>query len=384
MSEYQYFEFLAMDRPLSQREMDRLRRISTRARITPFSFVNEYHWSGLKADPRDLMRDYFDVHIYVANWGEVTLMMRLPRQAIEVTTLKAFCTAPYLEFMKSSRDNYLLFWSLGESENYDRVADDQGSGWMARLAPLREELLRGDMRSLYIGWLRGVTTGDTGPDAREPLAMDGLGELTDAQRALAEFIEVDIDLLTGAAQGNAAKPETPFDGESLDTWLHELPDSDIHAYLKQVLQGEETRVARELQRKYVTWLKTTTSEQTGVRRSVAELWRLAEHAKSQRLRKQASARQRADRKRKRQREAVLRTLSDNFPRAWKSVRQNAEKGHAHAYDAACQHLIDLRDAYLLIGDPAAFEKRLQRFVEKYSRRPALISRLVKAGLWRTS
>ena len=44
MSEYQYFEFLAIDRPLSAREMDHLRAISTRARITPVSFVNEYNW----------------------------------------------------------------------------------------------------------------------------------------------------------------------------------------------------------------------------------------------------------------------------------------------------------------------------------------------------
>lgn len=383
MSEYQYFEFLAIDRPLRKQELDHLRSISTRAHITPFSFVNEYHWSGLKADPLDLMRDYFDVHVYCADWGEFTLMVRLPQHAIDSDTLKAFSTAPYLEFEKS-RDNYVVFWSLGETENYDRFASDQGSGWMARLAPLREELLRGDIRSLYIGWLRGVTTGDTGPDAQEPRAVDGLGQLTDAQRALAEFVEVDTDLLTGAAQGTAAIPETPYDEGSLDAWLNELPETDIHAYLKQVLQGAETRIGRELQRKYMTWLKTTTSVQAGIRRGVAELWSLAEHAKSQRLRKQANVRRRAERKRKQEREAELRTLSSDFPRAWRSVRQNAEKGHARAYDLACQQLVDLREAYLLIGELPTFQTQLQRFVKKYSRRSALVSRLAEAKLWQAS
>jgi hypothetical protein len=70
MSEYRYYEFLAIDRPLSAREMDHLRAVSTRARITPVSFVNEYNWGDLRADPIDFMRRFFDAHVYLANWGE--------------------------------------------------------------------------------------------------------------------------------------------------------------------------------------------------------------------------------------------------------------------------------------------------------------------------
>ena len=44
MSEYQYYEFQAIDRPLTADEMATLRQYSTRARITPTSFVNEYNW----------------------------------------------------------------------------------------------------------------------------------------------------------------------------------------------------------------------------------------------------------------------------------------------------------------------------------------------------
>ncbi|MBV5317211.1 MAG: hypothetical protein JZU50_05350 [Desulfobulbaceae bacterium] len=56
MSEYQYYQFLTIDRLLSAREMDHLRDVSTRAQITPVSFGNEYHWGGLEADPRDFIR----------------------------------------------------------------------------------------------------------------------------------------------------------------------------------------------------------------------------------------------------------------------------------------------------------------------------------------
>jgi hypothetical protein len=41
MSEYQYYEFQAIDRSLTEREMSELRAYSTRARITPTSCVAE-------------------------------------------------------------------------------------------------------------------------------------------------------------------------------------------------------------------------------------------------------------------------------------------------------------------------------------------------------
>ena len=75
MSEYQYYEFSAVDRPLSPREQTELRRYSSRARITPGGFVNEYHWGDLKADPLALMQHYFDAHVYSANWGTCRLLL---------------------------------------------------------------------------------------------------------------------------------------------------------------------------------------------------------------------------------------------------------------------------------------------------------------------
>ena len=67
MSEYQCYEFIALDRPLSSKEMTELRAISTRAAITPTRFWNEYHWGSLKADPAKLVERYFDAHMYFAD-----------------------------------------------------------------------------------------------------------------------------------------------------------------------------------------------------------------------------------------------------------------------------------------------------------------------------
>lgn len=67
VSKYQYYEFLTIDRPLDDDEQAEVRSLSTRARITSTSFVNEYHWGDFKGDARRLMERYYDAHLYVAN-----------------------------------------------------------------------------------------------------------------------------------------------------------------------------------------------------------------------------------------------------------------------------------------------------------------------------
>jgi hypothetical protein len=382
VSEYQYLEFLAVDRPLTAREMDHLRGISTRAQITPVSFINEYSWGGLKADPRDFMRHFFDVHVFITNWGDAIFMVRLPKEAIDQKTLKAFCTSPHLEFEKFP-EHWLLTWSIGQTEDYDRFGYvDEGPGLMTRLASLREELLRGDLRSLYIGWLRAVTTKQTDPDDMEPLPLHGLNKLTTAQQALAEFLEVDIDLLAGVGSGSQTKQADAADGAALDAWLDKLPKAEVKGYLRQMLAGQGASAERALNRRHADWLAQSASASNGTRRSVAELWQLAEPAKGLRLIEETKARRQAEAERKRQRDTWLAKIAADFPRAWKSVHEEALKGHAYAYDAACRQLVDLRDAHNQHATPATFQKEFQKFMTEHLRRRALVQRLVKVGLWR--
>jgi len=204
MSEYQYYEFLAIDRPLTKEEIAELRAISTRATITPVSFTNEYNWGDFKGDPEKLMQRYFDAHVYVVNWMTAIFRVRLPMEALTRETAKA-TAVPYLLDIKATKTHCIITWSLEESENYDRFGMEDGSGWMARLASVRDELLRGDLRSLYIGWLAAVTGEMMDDDEMEPLSVSGLASLTAAQQALAEFLEVDPDLRTEDFAGSPAK-----------------------------------------------------------------------------------------------------------------------------------------------------------------------------------
>lgn len=90
MNEYQYYEFQAVDRPLTAAEMSELRLVSTRARITPMSFVNEYSWGDFKGQPDLWMERYFDAFLYLVNWGTHILKLRLPPRLLNPATALAY------------------------------------------------------------------------------------------------------------------------------------------------------------------------------------------------------------------------------------------------------------------------------------------------------
>jgi hypothetical protein len=69
LSEYQFYEFLAVDRPLDARQLGEVRVLSTQADISPSSFVNVYRWGNFHGNPRTMVEGYYDAHLYLANWG---------------------------------------------------------------------------------------------------------------------------------------------------------------------------------------------------------------------------------------------------------------------------------------------------------------------------
>ena len=107
MSEYQYYEFLALDRPLSTAEQAEVRQLSTRARITATSFTNEYHWGDFRGSPDELMRRYYDAHLYFANWGTHRVMFRLPRMLLDPGVAKQYCVDPQVS-VSATRDDVIL------------------------------------------------------------------------------------------------------------------------------------------------------------------------------------------------------------------------------------------------------------------------------------
>ena len=117
MSEYQYYEFAAVDRPLGARDLDTLRGLSTRAHITPTSFVNTYQWGSFKGDPRRLVERYFDAFLYLANWGTRELIVRLPARLVDPGTAQRYCSG-----------DAVSAWTRGRPRDRRRGVRGRGGG----------------------------------------------------------------------------------------------------------------------------------------------------------------------------------------------------------------------------------------------------------------
>lgn len=174
MSEYQFYEFLAIDRPLNDRQQAELRSLSTRADITATSFVNEYHWGNFRGDPRKLMERYFDAFLYITNWGTHQLALRLPERLLDLDTAQRYCfTASASAGQHGDHVIIDLCFSTDEGLDWDHTDETR----LGTLTPLRTDLAAGDHRALYLGWLLAAQT-ELDEDEQEPPVPPGMSELT--------------------------------------------------------------------------------------------------------------------------------------------------------------------------------------------------------------
>jgi hypothetical protein len=187
MSEYQYFEFQTIDRPLNKKEMAELRTYSTRARITPTSFINDYSWGDFKGDADVWMDKYFDVFLYLANWGTHILKLRLPEKLMNARTARLYTVGEHASVRV--RNGNLIFTFHSENEDVDDSVESEGL--LASLISVRSELARGDLRALYLGWLLCAQNGELDPDSPSPPVPSGLTKLSASLTSLVEFLRID-------------------------------------------------------------------------------------------------------------------------------------------------------------------------------------------------
>ncbi len=393
MSEYQRYEFRTVDKPLTPEQMSELRSLSTRAVITRNSFSNTYNYGDFRGNPRKLMETYFDAHVYVSNFGTVTFMLRLPRTVLPDSVLDQYAAPDRLEW-RVADENTVIEWRLDEEESGEWM---DGEGWMDQLLPIRDELARGDYRSLYIGWLSSIADESSdeeedydddmdeeeneeagGANRMEPPIPAGLKSLTVSQVALAEFLGVDSDLIAAAAEASSDVPEIGTSVQSVAEWVARLPEREVRAVVVRLLHGDGLRIQAELQSQYYRARNESTanslSEAGGsARRSAADILALATRTARERERKDTEERER-------KRRAHLSGLAARFADLWVTVNTLAEEQKASSYDKVCALLVDMRDAYIQVDRQAEFDAEFERFLGRHSRRTALTRNLKKARL----
>ena len=252
MSEYQYYEFQAVDRRLTAEEMAEVGRLSSRTDPTPTRAVFTYSYGDFRGNPEDVLAKYYDAMLYLANWGSKQLMFRFPQSALDAEALVPYCLGDFITTSVSGE--YLIVnVDFGEDEIGDWIEDEV---YLSSLIRLRDDLLRGDFRFLYLAWLKAaammavdedeweaydpdvdeIYEYEIGRDTLEPPAPAGLQDLSTPLQDFVDLFEIDGDLVAVAAQASVSKP-SPGDLD-VEALVSRLPETERTDFLVRVARGE--------------------------------------------------------------------------------------------------------------------------------------------------
>jgi hypothetical protein len=372
LSEYQYYEFLAADRPLTRADQDALRSLSSRATITATSFTNEYNFGDFRGDPVKLMQTWFDLHVYVANWGSQRLMIRLPARLLDRRLVDHIAGAADCVEIRDAGENVVL--DIRRNDEEGGMVVDDGQGWLASMAPLRADLLAGDTRVLYLLWLMAVEAEGIEPDEPEPLP--GIGPLTSALEAFVNFFGIDPDLAAAAAERISVEPIgraaaqaaiAAMDSAGKDELLlrqfesDPLAAADLRAAVRQGLP-KAPQAARRTARELLV--------RAGMLRDEREQHEAREAAEQRRL-----ADQKARKEERARRDALIR----RGEAVWREIETEIEASNAKGYTAAASLLSEMREIAEERGQTVDFARRLAAIRERHDRKKQFLVRIRGIG-----
>ncbi|MEM7477980.1 MAG: hypothetical protein AAF483_23585 [Planctomycetota bacterium] len=339
MSEYQYVFFAAIDKPLDDKQLDYMHDQSTRADITRWQFENEYHYGDFRGDAVEMMRRGYDVHLHYADFGVRKIMLRLPHGLpVDSATFSKYKVDLGIEWKKDAKGpgGVLIIDPEGDSSCYgegfydlERMAD--------ALPRIRETLIEGDPRLLYLAWLACVCSYGEEDTVIEAPVPAGLGKLPKEFDRFADFYELSLDLVKAAATASAPAPKV-FDKERLiDPWLKKCSAKQLRDFVRRVIDGEGEVLRAEL-------LALIRDEQGGAPwplapggRTYAELEELADKKTLAREKSEQRAKERARKKR-------LDAIAADPSAAIDEANELVEARSLNNYSEAAIILAELREA----------------------------------------
>ena len=382
MSEYQYYEFRAIDRALTKDKMAALRRISTRAEITSHGFVNSYEWGDLKADPMDLVEKYFDAFVYVANWGTHRFAVRLPRSDLDVRALNRFLIPPVVEIHERGDIVILEFTANDEAGVVEEWEGDEE--WMPDLIGLREMIADGDFRVPYVAWLGAADIGEMEDDETEPPVPPGLGSLSPALGAFARFMRVGDELLDVARERSKPAAGRELSTAALEGWVRGLPAGEKDDLLIGAMDSGEPGLGATLRRRFQREAGTRPGGVTDGDRTVGELIAAARAKIAARERAEAEKRAKAEAKRlaaeAAERAVYLDGLARRGDEVWSEIDGMVDSKKPTEYDRAVRLVGDVRDVADRDGDIHRFVRRIEELRARHAKKVSFLGRLDEAGL----
>jgi|WetSurMetagenome_2_1015567.scaffolds.fasta_scaffold133601_2 hypothetical protein len=370
MSEYQYYEWQTIDRPLTAREQVDVNGLSSHMDIvTSTQAIVTYSWGDFKHDPKQVLLRYFDAFLYDSNFGVRELMFRLPRDLVDIDLFQPYLFEDWIMLENHGKYHILHIELNADSEFFEWI---ESEGILGQLSPLREQLLQGDTRMLYLAWLKMVSMNDPEEwqDEMEPPLPAGLKKMNASLQAFANFLEIDPHLISAAAQYSERAGSKP--GPDFESALAKLTPEESNAHLLSILRGEPGAVP-SLKKQLAELSGTGRPSSSQSTRTVGDLFKLARKTEKEAKRKASDE---AERKRIQR----LEKLALEEETTWKNVENLLDQKRGSAYDEATRLLVELHAMAEYKQRKNSFTKHFKEILEKYGKSAALTDRFRRAKL----
>lgn len=326
MSEFQYVVFQAVDRPLNDAELAFAERQSTRADVSRWSLSVEYHYSSFRGDVDGLLRRGYDVFLQYTNYGDREIKLHLPHgMPFDKSVWSKYVDGEHLTWKKDSKHSggILALHPFHESGQIEEVWEFKK--YLDAAIQLRERLIGGDLRALYLFWLCAADDDYNDPDEMvEPPVPHGLSEVSDRCGELLMFYGLDPLLLLAAAKDVDAAPSTESAGQFVRSWTKSMKADRAKDLLVQLLTADTACLKASLLAEIRDSQPPATWPATDKQRTFADLLAQTELLRSDANAKAAS---KADAKAKREaakaetkRKARMREMV-NEPKKWLRRRE---------------------------------------------------------------
>lgn len=385
MSEFQLYAFHAVDKPLDSAAKKALGEMSSRVRLSPHLALFTYAYSDFSYNEEQVLLQYFDFMFHQSSWGRIRILMKFPEEAVDYALLKKYRISVLNEHTSDIR--------IVKKEGFVLVdvdyTEEEGPGWIEEddagyeLLNMRQEIMLGDYRALFIIWLRFLEDlyaqeayeyeNDDDDEYEEGYPIEtrlippNLASLPPSARMAKQLFKISPDWLN-ALRSYSSQPSQPtIDYEER---LRQLPPAKMLHYLQMLLR-EEPRVRMKLLQELKGETATVPQPSEVLFLSdIGEQIEAARQAAAEKSRQVAKERRIKKMERMQSRQADIK----------REIRETVGQGTRNYYEEALAKLLKFREMHEHFGIQAQFKEFVQELAKEFSRKSSFIAMLKREKL----
>jgi len=309
------------------------------------------------------------VHLHYANFGIRKLAFRLPELPCDKKTFAAFEVEYGIDWKKDNRGKagVLTFQPEDDGGSYDEDFFDFKMISQS-LPKLREMLMGGDLRPLYLAWLACCYENES----LEPPIPHGLGRTDQALEALAAFYELSPDLIAAAAEQSSTPSRKPDKESAGKKWVESLSKSELKQIVYDFVTGDATTVQAEARTQIRKSMPTSKSQTAKPTRTLGQLIEAEGSVQADRTKRENATKERARKKH-------LKSIAADPKKTIRRIDTLVSERSRESYHQVTDCLTDLAEALGEGPGPAKARQIAQRLRQRKPRSNVLIGILRKQG-----